>query len=111
MQTRHILTAAAIALSFSAAGAFAADGCRTIANGVQRCDGGPSQGERGRDAVVAELHNAESTGKMQRVGETAEAPVSDPVPAPQVAMTRAQVKQQLALARANHQLAPIGDRY
>jgi len=111
MQTSRILTAAAIALAFSATGAFAADGCRTIANGVQRCDGGPSQGERSRDAVVAELHNAEANGKMNRVGEMAEAPVSDPVPAPAVALTRAQVKQQLALARANHQMPPIGDRY
>ena len=38
MQTRHLLTSAALALVFCTSGAFAADGCRTVANGVQKCD-------------------------------------------------------------------------
>ena len=54
MQTRRLLSVAAIALSFCATGAFAADGCRTIANGVQKCDV-PTGSERSRDAVVAEM--------------------------------------------------------
>ena len=58
MQTRHLVSAAAIALIFSASGAFAADdGCRTVANGVQKCDV-PTGSERSRDAVVAEIHSA-----------------------------------------------------
>ena len=55
MQTRHLLSAAAIALTtFCAAGAFAADGCRTIANGVQKCDV-QTGSERSRDDVIAEM--------------------------------------------------------
>ena len=38
MQARHLLSSAAIALAFCATGAFAADGCRTIVNGIQKCD-------------------------------------------------------------------------
>ena len=39
MQTRHLFSALAITtLTFATSGAFAADGCRTIANGVQKCD-------------------------------------------------------------------------
>ncbi len=39
MQTRHLLSSAALALAFCASGAFATDvGCRLIANGVQKCD-------------------------------------------------------------------------
>ena len=53
MQTRHLLTSAALALAFCASGAFAADeGCRTVANGVQHCDVTTGH-ERSRDDVVA----------------------------------------------------------
>ncbi len=55
MQTRHLLSSAALALVFCASGAFAADSCRTIANGVQKCDVTTGQ-ERARDDVVAETH-------------------------------------------------------
>jgi hypothetical protein len=55
MQTRHLLSSAALALLFCASGAFAADGCRTVANGVQICDV-TSGAELTRDAVVAEIH-------------------------------------------------------
>ena len=55
MQTRHLLTSAALALAFCASGAFAADeGCRTVANGVQKCDVITGH-ERSREDVVAEL--------------------------------------------------------
>jgi hypothetical protein len=56
MNTRHLLTALTLALGFTATGAFAADvGCRTIANGVQKCDV-PTGAERTPDAVAAEIH-------------------------------------------------------
>jgi hypothetical protein len=56
MQARHLLSSAAIALAFCASGAFATDeGCRLVANGVQKCDV-PTGSERTRDAVVAEIH-------------------------------------------------------
>jgi hypothetical protein len=54
MQTRHLLSCATLALAFCAPGAFAADGCRTVANGVQKCDVTTGQ-ERARDDVVAEI--------------------------------------------------------
>jgi hypothetical protein len=54
MQTRHLLSSAALALVFCASGAFAADSCRTVANGVQKCDVTTGQ-ERARDDVVAEI--------------------------------------------------------
>jgi hypothetical protein len=56
MQTRHLLSSAAVALAFCASGAFATDvGCRLIANGVQKCDVATGQ-EASRDAVAAEIH-------------------------------------------------------
>ena len=55
MQTRHLISSAALALVFCASGAFAADGCRTVANGVQKCDVTSGQ-ERTREDVVAEIH-------------------------------------------------------
>jgi len=55
MQTRHLISSAALALIFCASGAFAADGCRTVANGVQKCDVTSGQ-ELTRDAVVADMH-------------------------------------------------------
>ncbi len=55
MQTRHLLSSAALALAFCASGAFAADSCRTVANGVQKCDVTTGQ-ERARDDVVSEIH-------------------------------------------------------
>ena len=56
MQARHLLSCAAIALAFCATGAFAADGCRTIVNGIQKCDV-PTGREATREAVVAELRS------------------------------------------------------
>jgi len=63
MQTRHLISSAALAFVFCASGAFAADGCRTVANGVQKCDVTSGQ-ERTRDDVVAEMHaqDASTTG-------------------------------------------------
>ena len=55
MQARHLLSSAAIALAFCASGAFAADGCRTIVNGIQKCDL-PSAYTAGRDTAVAAAH-------------------------------------------------------
>jgi hypothetical protein len=55
MNTRHLLTALTLALGCTA-GAFAADvGCRTIANGVEKCDV-PTGTERSRADVAAEIH-------------------------------------------------------
>lgn len=56
MNTRHLLTALTLAAGFCANGAFAADaGCRTVANGVQKCDV-PTGAERTHEAVAAEIH-------------------------------------------------------
>ena len=55
MQTRHLLSSAAAALVFCSSGAFAADSCRSVANGVQKCDVTTGQ-ERTRDEVVSEIH-------------------------------------------------------
>ena len=56
MQTRHLLSSAAIALAFCASGAFATDvGCRLVANCVEKCDV-PTGAERSRADVVAEIH-------------------------------------------------------
>ena len=64
MQTRHLLSSAALALVFCASGAFAADGCRTVANGVQKCDL-PSGGQRGSDTAVAHVQQAGAAPKQQ----------------------------------------------
>jgi len=55
MQPRHLLSCATLAVAFCVPGAFAADGCRAVANGVQKCDVTTGQ-ERARDDVVAEIH-------------------------------------------------------
>jgi hypothetical protein len=56
MQARHLLSSAAIALIFCAGGAFASDeGCRTVVNGIQKCDV-PSGREATRAEVVAQIH-------------------------------------------------------
>ena len=56
MQTRHLLSSAALALAFCTSGAFATDvGCRLVANGVEKCDV-PTGAERSRADVVAEIH-------------------------------------------------------
>ena len=55
MQARHLLSSAALALVFCSSGAFAADSCRSVANGVQKCDVNTGQ-ERARDEVVSEIH-------------------------------------------------------
>jgi hypothetical protein len=60
MQTRHLLSCAALAIAFCSSGAFAADSCRTVANGVQKCDVTTGQ-ERARDDVVAEIHAKSDT--------------------------------------------------
>ncbi len=60
MPTRHLLSAAALALAFCAPGAFAADGCRTIVNGIQKCDVVTGQ-ERSRADVAAEIHASADT--------------------------------------------------
>jgi len=59
MQARHLLSAAVVALGFCATAAFAAEPCRTVANGVQKCDV-QTGGETSRDAVVANMHAAPS---------------------------------------------------
>ena len=54
MNTRHLLTALTLALGCTA-GAFAADvGCRTVANGVQKCDVPAQRG----DTAVAKAPSA-----------------------------------------------------
>jgi hypothetical protein len=103
------LLAAAIGLAAlgSSMNTFAADkGCTTIALGIMRCD---AHSDRTREAVIAETQNAQAAGQLKVVGELAGAPEGQPVPAVTVSKTRAQVKAELALARANHELPKPGD--
>ena len=82
------------------------DGCTTNVTDVMRCT---AHSERSRAAVVAELRNVQAAGDMT-VGELSDARIASVVPAPAaVAVTRAEVRQELALARSNHQLA-FGER-
>lgn len=63
--------------------------------------------QRSREAVKAEVSNAKAQGQLKAVGETAVAPVSDPVPtaAADQPLTRAQVKAELRQWRASHKTA------
>ena len=108
MQARHLLAALATGVSlFGASAAFAGetDGCTTIANGIMHC-WTPSQ--RTREAVKADLHNAQASGELHAVGELSGAPVSQAVPSQQPVVSRSEVKHDLALARAAHDV-PHGD--
>ena len=84
------------------------DGCTTLALGIMRCDALARPEAVG---VVAELRNAQERGEMKTVGELGATPESESVPMPAVSLTRAQVKQELALARANHELPRVGELY
>jgi hypothetical protein len=108
MQARIILAALATGASlFGASASFAGetDGCTTIANGIQHC-WTPSQ--RTREAVKADLHNAEAAGELRAVGELSGAPESQAIPSQQPVVSRAEVRRDLALARAAHDV-PHGD--
>lgn len=110
MQARQLLAAAAAGAALLASGASYAgadDGCWTIANGIMRCS---PHGARTREAVKAELRNAQAAGEMRSVGELSGAPVGATVPEPaEVALTRSQVRQDVAVARAHHELPHNGD--
>lgn len=83
------------------------DGCRTLVLDIVRCDG---RGERTRAAVVAELRNAQAAGEFGAVGELSEAPIHVGAAGPAApTLTRFQVKAELALARANHELPGWGE--
>lgn len=58
--------------------------------------------ERSRAAVAAEAHNLQAAGQL-KAGERADAPVVGPAPEPR-ALTRAEVKADLAAWRAKHRL-------
>jgi hypothetical protein len=108
MQARHLLAALAAGVSlFGASASFAGetDGCTTIANGIMHC-WTPSQ--RTREAVKADLHNAQAAGQLRAVGELSGAPEGQAVPAQQAGVTRAEVRHDLALARSAHEV-PHGD--
>jgi len=63
--------------------------------------------QRTRESVKAEVANVKAQGQLKAVGETAAAPVGDPVPtaAADHALTRAQVKADLQQWRASHKTA------
>jgi hypothetical protein len=107
LSSRLAAVAVAAFAVIGSASTFAAEpGTYTIANGVEKA---LPQSERSRDAVKSETRNIVASGALKRVGEFAQAPVVDAVPAQAVATTRAQVKSELALARASHQLPRIGE--
>ena len=59
---------------------------------------------RSREAVRAELRNAQAAGELRGVGELADAPRMAVVPSAPEPVTRAQVRSELAQARAHHEL-------
>lgn len=88
-------------------GGAGSDGCTTNVLDIMRC---PAQSDRTREAVVAELRNARAAGELASVGELSDATISAVVPSnAAVTMTRSEVKRQLALAQAAHQLQ-FGER-
>ncbi len=83
------------------------DGCTTNVLDVMRCT---TQVGRTREAVVAELRNARAAGDVAKVGELSDATVSAVVPGNSaVALRRSDVKRELALAQASHELQ-FGER-
>ncbi|MCK9686712.1 hypothetical protein [Scleromatobacter humisilvae] len=83
------------------------DRCSTNVLDVMHCE---ARSERAREAVVAELRNAQASGQFDRVGELSDAQLSSVVaPRASIATTRAAVRQELALARSAHQLE-FGER-
>ena len=83
------------------------EGCHTIAQGIMRCD---ATSERSREAVRAELRNVQAVGELKVVGELSDAPVGPiVVPSSGAVLTRAEVRNQVAIARARHELPRNGD--
>jgi len=110
MQARFLkLALAAAAVALTSTGSFAgSDGCTTLAQGIVRCDA--THFERTRESVKAELRTAQAAGQLQVVGELSGAPESQPVPSQEPrALTRAEVKEQVAIARRNHTLPRVGE--
>jgi hypothetical protein len=107
MQVRQLVATALVSVSvFGAASAMAQDDSFTNSVGTTSYS---AHSNRSREAVVAELRNAQAQGAWRGAGELSEAPVSAPVPAPPAVLTRAQVKADVAQARASHQLPRVGE--
>jgi hypothetical protein len=106
MQVRQIAAAALVSLSaFGAASAMAQDSF-TNALGTTSYS---THSERSREAVVAELRNAQARGTWRPTGEIGERAIAPAVPAPPAVLTRAQVRSDVAQARAAHQLPRVGE--
>lgn len=98
MQVSRLLAAAL--LSVAAAGAMAQEIDRDTSNFVST---------RSREAVKAEAQNARLAGQWLPGGELREVSVAPAVSAPVVALTRQEVRSQVASARAAHQLPRNGE--
>ena len=98
MQVSRILAAAL--LSVAAAGAMAQELDRDTSTFVST---------RTRAAVEAEAQNAEASGQWNRGGENRDPVFADTKLAHAPQLTRAQVRDQVAAARAAHQLPRVGD--
>ena len=98
MQVTRIVAAAL--LSVAAAGAMAQELDRTPSTFVST---------RTSEAVKAEAQNARISGQWLAGGELREAAIAPTVDAAVVALTRQDVKNQIATARAAHRLLPGGE--
>jgi hypothetical protein len=100
--TRTAFAAAAATLALLGSAAAFADPvapCHTIASGVMRCT---TQSDRTPEHVQAELGAARAAGQLNKVGELADGTGAAPVAAP--ALSRADVRSQVLIARASHEL-------
>jgi hypothetical protein len=109
LSSRYLLVAAlSTAAAFYSSSTFAdGDGCTTTVLDIMRCD---AHSQRTREAVKAELHNAQARGEMKVVGELAGSLTSEPVPMQAPIVTRDEVKQEVARARGTHELH-VGELY
>lgn len=104
MQVRQVITAALLAITAVGAMAQEIDRSETL-QAKSLASAQASAAGRTRESVVAETRNLQADGRLQAVGERAEAPAVAVVPQTQYAgRTRADVKAELAQWRQSHKL-------
>ena len=109
MQVRQVIAAALLAVTAVGAMSQEIDPAENL-QGKSLAAAAASNSGRTRASVVAETRNAQADGKLQAVGERADAPAVAVVPQTQYAgRTRADVKAELAQWRLSHKLV-AGDR-
>lgn len=101
MQVRTLIATALLSMSAAAVMADPVADSTTDAVGTTHYS---TTSQRTRTAVVAELRNAQAAGDVQRTGELSDAPAAAVVPAQSPVISRAEVRADLAQARAHHAL-------